>query len=452
MAVKHVPSRVPEVVTEVVDRLLALGRERKAVQLLIVAGYDKEALRVCIEHRLWTLAEQAAANLPPELVEQLRRARLEAGEGEATTFSPGSRREAPHDSAQRGKKKKKWGVKRLLGITSRAGDKEEGGEKGSRGRVVGCVRVVGGLLLGIVAAPFVGILFGARKLGKKGGWRKAREEFLRLRLAYPLLGLAQVFTMLILASPFLSEATFNAVSTTRGLTGTAEASEAIVTQPERNWTLPLIVARVMVAVASTMGLWILWERQRYYRQLVSSVHLMQVGALMTVTANICQFVHISQVLQFDFVVAASTPDGLYHVLRMLGITLISAGVRISVWDLIPFMASVSAGVVYFSAPDLALLVYFLQVPGAGLLAFNFFRAFQDMRLVLVPVGLCLVHAALSALLVVLCLVHAALSALLVATNNVAFHTLRDVLGDTAGWLLFGLSVRVVPKAIECNSF
>jgi hypothetical protein len=26
-----------------------------------------------------------------------------------------------------------------------------------------------------------------------------------------------------------------------------------------------------------------------------------------------------------------------------------------------------------------------QVPGAGLLAYNFFRAFQDMRLVLVPV-------------------------------------------------------------------
>ena len=32
--------------------------------------------------------------------------------------------------------------------------------------------------------------------------------------------------------------------------------------------------------------------------------------------------------------------------------------------------------------------------------------------------------------VVLCLVHAAMSALLLATNNVAFHALRDVLADT----------------------
>ena len=34
-----------------------------------------------------------------------------------------------------------------------------------------------------------------------------------------------------------------------------------------------------------MGVWILWERQRYYRQFVSSVHLMQLGALLAHDAN-----------------------------------------------------------------------------------------------------------------------------------------------------------------------
>jgi len=183
-----------------------------------------------------------------------------------------------------------------------------------------------------------------------------------------------------------------------------------------------------------MGVWILWERQRYYRQFVSSVHLMQLGALLAVTANLLEFAHVAGVLRFDFVVASSTPDGLHLLFRALGLALLSAGVRLSAWDLATVLASSAVGVVYFAAPSLALLVYFLQVPAGALLAYNLHRAFQDMRLVISPV--------------VLCLVHAALSALLLATNNVLFHSLRDVLADAAGWMVLSLSVWVVPGAIE----
>lgn len=153
IAIKHVPERVTAVVTEVVERLLQLGRNDKGARLFMAAGFNKEALKICIDHKLWALGEEAAQSLPDDLKDRLRQARAEAEGGAKPRGSLES--DGPGWQAV--------GWKRM----------NAGGGA--------CVRCLGGLGLQRLAAVL-----------DSRTWQRAREEVLRLRVLYPLLAGSQV--------------------------------------------------------------------------------------------------------------------------------------------------------------------------------------------------------------------------------------------------------------------
>ncbi len=62
-----------------------------------------------------------------------------------------------------------------------------------------------------------------------------------------------------------------------------------------------------------------------------------------------------------------------------------------------------------------------------------FKVFQDVRLLLVPAFLTLLHLAMSSIMLY--------------TNAATFHILRDVLGDVAGCLLLGMVIWVRALAL-----
>jgi hypothetical protein len=110
-------------------------------------------------------------------------------------------------------------------------------------------------------------------------------------------------------------------------------------------------------------------------------------------------------------------------------------VKRSWWDLMSLVIVPATALVYLKAgPDLRWVVYLLQTPLAAMLGLKLFRVFQDVRLLLVPAFLVLMHLGFSCLLLYL------RSALIVV--------LRDVLSDVVGCLLMCLCIWVIPGTIE----
>jgi hypothetical protein len=103
-----------------------------------------------------------------------------------------------------------------------------------------------------------------------------REKVVRLRNAYPLLAIGEALAMLLASLEHLSRASFD----TRSVLSPDSAGKQVrVVAAEHNWVLPLLLSRELVALVTLFAMWVCWERQRYYRQLVSSPAFMQVRLL-----------------------------------------------------------------------------------------------------------------------------------------------------------------------------
>lgn len=259
-----------------------------------------------------------------------------------------------------------------------------------------------------------------------------RENLLRLRNLYPLLAIAQVLVMVILSREDLDRCSFDARSVTEI---DAEGKQLRVVVPENNWTLPLLMTRGLVGMVTIFSMWVCWERQRYYRQLVSSPRLMQVGMLLLNAANAVLFWHMLTVLEWHYVLAHDPYDCAYYTLHSAAIALLCCGVKRSWWDFMSLIIVPATPLIYLNTTfDLRWAVYILQTPMAAMLAIKLFRCFQDVRLLLVPAFLVLMHLGFS------CLLLFVQSALMVV--------LRDLLGDVVGSLLLCLCIWIIPSTIE----
>jgi hypothetical protein len=231
MVIKHVPERKAEVTTEVTDRLLALGREKKAAQLLLLAGFDKEALRVCIQFKLWRLGEQVAQNLPPELQETLHRAKADAhaeekandGAGASSELDDAASEASDAASSSAGRDRARlWGQVRTSGARTPSGvgwpRDLEGGQTRRRQAAQAQAAAAATCIGGIFLAPLGVLALAARAVRDAANsprTRRAREVVLRLRMAYPLLCAVQIVAMAAIAAPHVRQATFQTVSIVR---------------------------------------------------------------------------------------------------------------------------------------------------------------------------------------------------------------------------------------------
>ena len=140
-------------------------------------------------------------------------------------------------------------------------------------------------------------------------------------------------------------------------------------------------------------------------------------------------------LEWRWAVAQDAFDCVYYTCHSAGIAVLCSGVKRSWWDLMSLVIVPATALVYLKAgPDLRWVVYLLQMPLAAMLGLKLFRVFQDVRLLLVPAFLVLMHLGFSCLLLYL---HSAL-----------IVVLRDMLSDVVGCLLMCLCIWVIPGTIE----
>jgi hypothetical protein len=263
-------------------------------------------------------------------------------------------------------------------------------------------------------------------------YRELREKLVRLRNVYPLFGMAQALGMVVISRQDLSAVSFDERSDMRP---TADGTQVRIAVPENNWTLPLHLSRQLVCMVALFAMWVCWERQRYYRQLVSSPALMQAGLLLINVSSVALFAHLHYVLEWHYVVAQDAYDCAYYACHSAGIGLLCFGVKRSWWDLMSLVIVPATALVYLeTGPDLRWAVYLLQTPLAAMLALKLFRVFQDVRLLLVPAFLVLLHLGFSCLLLYL--------------HSTLIVILRDLLGDVVGCLLLCLCIWVIPGTIE----
>ena len=264
-------------------------------------------------------------------------------------------------------------------------------------------------------------------------YTETREKLVRLRNLYPLVALAQGVAMVWLSRHDLSRSTFDARSQMKLHDG---GKQVVVEVPESNWTVPLVLSRQLVGLAAVFAMWVCWERQRYYRQLVSSPRLMQLGMLLLAVGNGAMFLHLQYHLRWHFTpVQGETWECVYYTCRSAAIGILCFGVKRSWWDLMTLVVVPATALVYLMAPlALRFVVFVVQMPLAAMLALKLFRCFQDVRLLLVPAFLVMIHMGLSCMLLFV--------------HSVLLVVLRDLLADVVGCLLLCLCIWIIPSTIE----
>ena len=464
IAMDHVPRRKAEVVTEVTDRLIKLGRQRTAAELCLNAGYHKEALQMAIRSGLWDIGDRVVA-VRPDLSNELAFARSMATDDIEENLVPFA------EYVRKGREKRHrplplttriaHGMCYCCGCSTADADDDDldtvlqqERAAAQAGRPQSCCRCFGkkqdagqtakskgwgaGLDDNGLPLPPSGLLAKvcfpcALAFGQIAPCYSAvREKLVRLRNIYPLLAIAQALAMVVLSRDDLYTCTFD----TRSQTSTSfDGRQSRVIVPESNWILPLLLARQLVGVVAIFAMWVCWERQRYYRQLVSSPLLMQVGMLLIAVGNGALFAHLRYALRWKYVVAHDTFDCIYYTCHSAGIAVLCFGLKRSWWDLISLIIVPATALVYLRASyDLRWVAYILQAPLAALLAIKLFRCFQDVRLLLVPAFLVLMHLGLSCLMLFV--------------PSVLMVVLRDMLADVVGCMLLCLCIWVIPSTIE----
>jgi hypothetical protein len=450
-------------VTEVTDRLIKLGRDRAAAELCLSAGFHKEALKIALRARLWGVGELVCQERP-ELSKELAAARAMEAEDIEENLVP---------FAEYVRKGREESARRPLPLARRlarsvcccCGCEGEGGEEdgsnadpstparaGRRARWcggLGAKRHEGGQAAkskdwgvgvdegGLSAAPagvLASICFPCAAAGAVCApyYAAVREKLVRLRNVYPLLALAQAAAMVFVSRDFLALSSFDARSRMAVVSG---GTQMTVAQPEHNWTLPLLLARELVGLAALFAMWVCWERQRYYRQLVSSPLLMQLGMLLLAVGNAALFVHLHAELRWQYTpVRYSSWECAYYTCHSAACGVLCLGVKRSWWDLLSLLIVPATALVYMLDPGLRFVAFVAQMPLAAMLSLKLFRCFQDVRLLLVPAFVVMVHMGLSCLLLFF--------------PSVLLVVLRDALADVVGSLLLCLCLWIIPSTIE----
>eukprot|EP00960_Hanusia_phi_P068154 766772-Hanusia_phi.AAC.5 len=393
IAVKFVPERKEQVVKELCGRLVELGRARKAVNILLAAGQEREAMRLILDHNLWAAQDEFCAQVDDEgLKKELRTAREKFEEDKRIsvtmdTLSSQSTSSFPPASSVRSPQ-----------------------HVGSRNQ----------------AQVFHRLFKGATRW-----WKEIGQQLRKTKILYPLLAFLQLVTMMFLSVDDLATATFGRRSTT---TIDPTGRVARILQPEHNWTVPLLLVSILVAMLVFLTMWICRERAGSYKQLIFSPKLFQLSLLCLCLSSLFEMLFLKFVLRWQFVLANHPLNGLYYSFRSLSLFLMAVSLKIYWTDFALFLLVLSVPIFYASGEHFRLAVYLPQLPFAAILCVRFYKAFQDVRLVLVPLFLSFLHVALSCILFY--------------TNSVILHLLRDLFSDVLGCILLSAVFWFIPATMD----